>query len=155
MEMFKIRINTEAQYVVEVNDRGDTITFDPEDIDFIFRHERAYKAVNSAVSNLQAELLLIGKKQDKTDKGELMSRNTKARVLAYKKAFSDMRKAYDEFLGEGACDKIFGQKNTLRMFRDLEEALQPVYDKMKENLKSIPEIISNKYGDDVESGEVL
>lgn len=155
MENFKIRINTEAQYIVEVNDKGDTISFDPEDIDFIFRHERAYKAVNEAVSNLQAELLLIGKKQDKTDKGELMSRNTKARVLAYKKAFADMRKAYDEFLGEGACDMIFGQKNTLRMFRDLEEALQPVYDKMKENLKSIPEIISNKYGDDTESGEVL
>ena len=65
---------------------------------------------------------------------------------AYRKAFKEMRAAMDCFLGDGACQKIFGDRNYLEMFNDLFDALKPHLEKMEINSQGILERIKAKYG---------
>ena len=142
--MNKLRINKDL-YVIEVNDKGETIEFGPDDIELVFKLDRAYKAVLKVQDNLKADLLIISKRQDVTKKGEMMSENDKDTIKAYKKAFMEMRAAYDGFLGEGACQKIFGDRNYLEMFNDLNNELQPHFEKMKLNREKVVNKIKEKY----------
>ena len=71
---------------------------------------------------------------------------------AWDNAFKDMRKAMDLFLGEGGCQKIFGDQNYLEMFDDLFEELdKPQEDglshlqKMKLSDEAIVQRIEDKY----------
>ena len=134
-------------YEIEVNDKGETITFDPDDIELVFKLERAYKAVLKAQDNLKADVLIIKKRKDTTQKGEMISENEKAIIKAYKNCFTAMRAAYDSFLGDGACQKIFGDRNYVEMFDDLNEQLQPHFEKMKLNRENVAKKIREKYTD--------
>ena len=56
-----------------------------------------------------------------------------------------MRSLFDSFLGEGACQKIFGNTDRYGMFEDLLNALQPHFDKMKIDLDKIKKELVEKY----------
>ena len=71
--------------------------------------------------------------------------NEKARLDAHRTAFKEMRVAMDAFLGEGACQKIFGDRNYVEMYDDLMEALEPHFEKMKLNTEGISARIKAKY----------
>ena len=144
--MESLRIERKDIYTIEVNDNGDTIEFDLLDIELPFKCDRAFREVSKVESDLKAKLIIIDKKQDHPIKGASMTANEEARLNAYKDAFLGMRAAMDSFLGDGACQKIFGDRNYLEMFTDLAEALAPHMEKMKLNSEGIRKRISDKYG---------
>ena len=144
--MESIRIERKDIYTIEVNDNGETIEFDLVDIELPFKCERAFTEVNRISNELQSKLVIIENKEDHQVKGRTMTANEEARLLAYKQAFMEMRVAMDAFLGDGACQKIFGDRNYIEMYEDLAKALSPHFDKMKLTGAGIMERIKEKYG---------
>lgn len=151
--MEKLRIKRTGLYEIEVNDNGDVITFDMEDVDLPFRLQRAYDGARQAQETLRKKLVVIGKKEDHKKPGDLFSTNEIAASKARSEAFSAMRAAMDEFLGAGGCDKVFGKTNYITMFDDLFEALSTPgadgkshLDRLKINAEGIKERIARKYG---------
>ena len=143
--MNSIRIEKRDIYTIEVNDDGDIIEFDLVDIELPFKCERALSEVSRIQNDLKAKMVIIDKKEDHQQKGKLMTVNEEARMEAYKRAFKEMRVAMDAFLGEGACQKIFGDRNYIEMYDDLFEALAPHLEKMKLNTDGIASRIKAKY----------
>ena len=117
--MNKLRINRKDLYEIEVNDNGDTIVFPLGDISLPFKLEKAYNDINKIQNDLKAEFTIIDKRQDSKGKDDLMTKNQRDKMLAWDKAFKKMREAMDGFIGEGGCQKIFGDSNYLEMFDDL------------------------------------
>ena len=144
--MNSIRIEKKDIYTIEVNDNGDTIEFDLVDIELPFKCERAWAEVNKISKELQAQLVIISKQKDTKQNGKLMTKKEEMTVEAYRKAFKEMRTAMDGFLGEGACQKIFGDRNYLEMFNDLHEELKPHLNKMELTSHGIMDRIKAKYG---------
>lgn len=143
--MNSIRIEKKDIYTIEVNDNGDIIEFDLVDIELPFKYDRAFSEVNRIYRELQAKLVIIEKKEDHRRNGELMTANEKAKLEAHRAAFKEMRVAMDAFLGEGACQKIFGDRNYVEMYDDLFKALEPHFEKMKLNTEGIAARIKAKY----------
>ncbi len=143
--MNSIRVAKKDIYTIEVNDNGDTIEFDLVDIELPFKCDRALSEVDRIQRDLKAKLVIIEKKQDHPQKGKFMTANEEAKLEAYKKAFVDMRIAMDAFLGDGACQKIFGDRNYIEMYDELFEALAPHMEKMKLNTEGIAARIKAKY----------
>lgn len=143
--MNSIRIAKKDIYTIEVNDNGDTIEFDLLDIELPFKCDRALNGVNKAYRDLQAKLVIIEKKEDHRIEGQIITANEKAKMEAYRAAFKEMRAAVDAFLGDGACQKIFGDRNYVEMFDDLFEQLEPHFEKMKLNTQGITDRIKAKY----------
>lgn len=150
--MNKLRIDRKGIYVIEVNDKGETIEFDLEDIELPFKLQRAYDGVRKAQNNLKSKIVIIEKQTDKKSKNYLMTKNEEAALKAYKECFKEMRDAMDEFLGKGGCQKIFGDSNYLDMFDDLFDALEEKgedglshLDKMQISHEGMIERIKSKY----------
>lgn len=143
--MNSIRIEKRDVYTIEVNDNGDTIEFDLIDIELPFKCEKAITEVNRIYKDLLAKLVIIEKQEDHKLDGELMTANEKAKLEAHRKAFKEMRVAMDAFLGEGACQKIFGDRNYVEMYDELFKALAPHFEKMKLNAEGISARIKDKY----------
>ena len=144
--MNSIRIEKKDIYTIEVNDLGETIEFDLVDIELPFKCERALAEVNRIYKDLQGKLVIIEKREDHKLNGEIMTANEKAKLEAHKNAYKEMRVVVDAFLGAGACQKIFGDRNYLEMFNDLYEALKPHLEKMELTSKGILDRIKEKYG---------
>ena len=143
--MNSIRVAKKDIYTIEVNDMGETIEFDLVDIELPFKCERALAEVNRIYKDLKAKLVIIEKQEDHKLDGEIMTANEKAKLEAHKTAFMEMRVAMDAFLGAGACQKIFGDRNYVEMYDDLFEQLAPHFEKMKLNTEGISERIKAKY----------
>ena len=143
--MNSIRIEKKDIYTIEVNDLGETIEFDLVDIELPFKAERALAEVNRIYKDLQAKLVIIEKREDHQLNGEIMTANEKAKLEAHKNAYKEMRVAMDAFLGAGACQKIFGDRNYVEMYDDLFEQLAPHFEKMKLNTEGIAARIKDKY----------
>ena len=143
--MNSIRVEKRDIYTIEVNDNGETIEFDLLDIELPFKFDRAFSEVNRIYKDLRAKLVIIEKKKDRQIAGEIMTANEKAKLDAHRTAFKQMRVAMDAFLGEGACQKIFGDRNYIEMYDDLFEQLGPHFEKMQLNTKGIAERIKAKY----------
>lgn len=143
--MNSIRIEKRDIYTIEVNDKGETIEFDLVDIELPFKCERALNEVNRIYKELQGKLVIIEKKEDHKLAGEVMTAKEKATMDAYKVAFKEMRVAMDLFMGDGACQKIFGDRNYVEMYDDLFAQLAPHLEKMKLNTNGIAERIKAKY----------
>ena len=141
--MEKIRVEKKNIYTIEVNDSGDTIEFDLEDIGLNFKLLKALKEIDRISNYMQNEMTIINKRQDV--KGKYLTKNEEDTLYLWNKAFKDMRNAMDMFLGEGACQKIFGDRNYLGMFDDLIEQLEPHLKKMKISYNDIKKKIENKY----------
>lgn len=141
--MEKLRVEKKNIYTIEVNDSGDTIEFDLEDIGLNFKLLKALKEIDRISNYMQNEMTIINKRQDV--KGKYLTKNEEDTLRLWNKAFKDMRNAMDMFLGEGACQKIFGDRNYLGMFDDLIEQLEPHLKKMKISYNDIKKKIENKY----------
>ena len=144
--MNSIRIEKKDIYTIEVNDNGDTIEFDLVDIELPFKCEKAWAEVSKISKDLQAQLVIISKQEDTKRNGKLLTVKEEKTLEAYRKAFREMRVAMDGFLGEGACQKIFGDRNYLEMFNDLYDELKPHLEKMELTSHGIFERIKTKYG---------
>ena len=144
--MESLRIERKDIYTIEVNDKGETIEFDLVDVELPFKCEKAWAEVNRISKELQAQLVIISKQEDLKQAGKIMTANEEATITAYNKAYKEMRVAMDIFLGDGGCQKIFGNRNYLDMYSDLYEALSPHFDKMQISTNGIMDRIKAKYG---------
>lgn len=103
--MEKLRIKNNDIYRIEVNDNGDFIEFDLADIGL------RSKLIESVENLKNIENEIQEKQKNITNEKEL--------AKLEEEMFLKMRKAMDCFLGEGACQKIFGDRNYYEMFDDL------------------------------------
>lgn len=139
----KLRIEKKNIYTIEVNDNGDTIEFDLEDIELPLKLNEAFMSVDRITNSLKQKEIAISKKE--VIKKGIMTNVEEERIKAYRDAFKEMRKAMDCFLGKGACQKIFGNRNYPDMYDDLFEQLQPHLEKMKIKSENIAKKIEEKY----------
>lgn len=151
--MEKLRIHRNDILEIEVNDKGETIIFDVADVELPLKFERSYNEVRRIQSELKGKLIVLEKQKDVKNKGSLYSKNEKAAFEMYAKAFKDMRRAMDGFLGEGACEKIFGKTNYLEMYDDLinelskpDDSGKSIIDKLHLTQEDMFTRIKNKYG---------
>lgn len=111
-------------YILEVNDKGDTIQFDLTDISLpekILKASEELKVINDEYVKKVLEL----------DKEEISKEEKARKIIEIDRDFStNARKTFDSFLGEGACQKIFGDANYYGMYIELFEQLEPHFDKM-------------------------
>ena len=126
-------------------DAGDTIEFNIEDPTLALRAEKAKQDVMKIADRCKLEISVIEKQTDSKAKGNILTKKQREQMEAYDKMYRDMRKAMDTFLGQGACQKIFGDTNYLTMYDELFEALQPHFEKMGLNAESLKDSIVRKY----------
>lgn len=140
MEKLNLKRNKEDFYILEVNDNGDTIEFDLTDINL---PNKILKA-SEIICNLDKEY------QEKKNTLETNIGKDKETILKeiYEMEIEkceQMRKAFDSFLGENACQKIFGDTNYYGMFLQLFDALEPHFKKMELKINIAKEKLANKY----------
>lgn len=107
--MESIRIKRDNIYRIEVNDAGEYIEFDLQDIGL---RARCYRTLDK-----------IKEMQKEYEKKAKLVKSNKQLAFFEEEMFKDLRSAMDEFLGEGACQKIFGDVNYADMFNDLLDEL--------------------------------
>lgn len=140
MEKLILERNEEEFYRLEVNDNGDYIEFDLTDIGLTDRIMTASDKIVKLDEKYQKRIKDIYEKNKNNQ--ELLIRET---IKEEKQQCLEMRKVFDSFLGEGACQKIFGDKNNYGQFLNLMEALEPHYEKMKIKLSLAKKKLANKY----------
>lgn len=143
--MESLRVAKKDVYIIEVNDAGETIEFDLVDISLPMRFNKAYLDVEKSLRWLEGQIALKDKETGDSEKVGLLTKGEEKLLKAWDKAFRDMRKAMDNFLGEGGCQKIFGDRNYLEMWSDLFDALEPHIEKMGIRNEDIKNRIKAKY----------
>lgn len=138
MEKLNLQRDRDDFYILEVNDKGDTIEFDLTDISLPERIFEASENIAKIDKEYQEEMLKL---QDEEDK-YLM---TKKGIEIEKNKCMEMKKEFDSFMGEGACQKIFGDKNYYGMFLQLFDALEPHFKKMEIKTQKAKSKLANKY----------
>lgn len=138
--MESLRVKNNDIYEIEVNDQGDTITFYLTDIELPLKIERMYQMISEIGQDMKKEVEVTEEDGPGVIDAKKLAEN---RQVA--EAFKKMRAATDEVLGEGACQKIFGNINYLTMFDDLFEALEPHLTKMNLQTANINKRIMEKY----------
>ena len=136
--MEKLNLKKSDTYKLEVNDNGEYIEFDLTDISLpekIMIASENIKKINDEYIN---NLLLINQETDEVVK-------TEKAIELEKEKCRQLRIEFDSFLGEGACQKIFGNKNQYGMFENLFEALEEHFSKMEINIKKAKEKLVQKY----------
>lgn len=140
MEKLNLQRNEEEFYRLEVNDKGEYIEFDLTDIGLADRIMKASDKIIDLDNKYKKTAKEIEEKY-KDDENALIEEGTKLEL----NACLEMRKIFDSFLGDGACQKIFGHKNNYWQFLNLMEALEPHYEKMRINMKKAKNKLVNKY----------
>lgn len=139
MEKLEIKRNREDFYRLQINDTNDYIEFDLTDISLPERVMNAADNIAKMDSDYQREKQeIINNNQDDGQRIRKLINLEKEKSLA-------MRKEFDSFLGEGSCQKIFGNANYYGMYLQLFEALEPHFKKMEIKLKKGKEKLAKKY----------
>lgn len=138
--MESIRIKKDDVYRIEVNDKGEYIEFDLLDIELPMKCLNASKELKRQCNFYNQRVKAI-QNQYKDNQESLFVNKHKADMDYCRK----MREVFDDFLGEGACQKIFGDTNRIGMFDELFEQLNPHFEKMQINVEKIKDIIIDKY----------
>lgn len=137
MESLRIEKNT---FKIEVNDKGEYIEFNLKDISLPDKIIKATDKMKKEQSILHQKTIAV-EKQYKDNQSLLISKISEIN----KEYFTNMRSYFDEFLGENACLKIFGEDNMYGMFEDLMQKLEPSFDKMKIDIEQIKKDLVSKY----------
>ena len=140
MEMEKVIYKKEGVKRIQVNENGDYIEIDLMDIELPFKVDKTRKELirqNGIYKNIITSL----QKQYKDNENLLRVKEYQAEIDYCKKC----REVLDGLLGEGACQKIFGDTNRYAMFDDYFEQLSEVLNSMEVDIKAIKENLVNKY----------
>lgn len=147
--MRKIRLRSETEYRIEVNDNGEYIVLDVADPTFPLRLAQYAEKVQHAVNKLKTQQDLINKQKDKKGK-HILSKNEYKKLTAYDEIYKEIRGYVDELFGEGAAQKIYGDRNWFSMFGDLQKCLEPylleVYG--DKSVNEFKKMIEKKYGNE-------
>lgn len=127
-------------YRLEVNDKGEYIEFDLLDIGL---PEKMIKAVDD-IRNIDEEYT---NNVNAIIKLEEITQEEKVRKLLAEesKYFEKMTAAYDSFLGEGACKKIFGDKKVYGQYKGLMASLEPHFEKMHIKQQKAKRKLADRY----------
>ncbi len=138
-----IRVHSNTEYVIEVNDNGDTISFDTSDIGLTSRLYDTFDQLDKLAREYEVKAAELDAREDKPrstvevehedgtmEHKTLITQNQYDGTKMMDDYYRDARAALDIFLGEGACQKIFGDKNYYTMFEDLTQQLKPHFEKM-------------------------
>lgn len=140
MEKLILERDKEDFYILEVNDKGDAIEFDLTDIGLAEKFMNASEKVLE-IEKRKQEKILNASEEFKNDRKKLI----KEVIKINKEEAIEMRKTFDSFLGDGACQKIFGDKNNYAQFDELLNALEPHFNKMEIKLNKAKKRLMNKY----------
>ena len=138
--MDKVIYKKEGIKQIQVNEQGDYIEIDLMDIELPFKVDKTRKELvrqNGIYKNICKSL----EKQYKDNEDLLRVKEYQAEVDYCKKC----RQVLDGLLGEGACQKIFGDTNRYAMFDDYFEQLSETLGEMEIDIKAIKEKLVNKY----------
>lgn len=143
--MSGIRVKSKDIFKIEVNDKGEYIEFDLSDVSLTFKCYEAIEKIEKITkeaSKKEKELLEIIIKED-PNVFDTQAKKDYAKLKH--ESCMKMREAMDGFLGENACQKIFGNYNDFDMF----ELLFEEFEKPREELdgKSYFDKIQIKSGD--------
>lgn len=166
------RVQSKTLYVIEVNDKGETISFDTEDINLSTNLIECWQNIQAELGRfvkLENELVKKVEEERKNKKSDEIvfedtddidfanieefidklalpiSENEKKLLYAQKDFYVKCREIMDGFLGKGACQKIFGDTNYKLMFNDLFDKLLPEFEKMGANTERVKKDIYKKY----------
>lgn len=160
--MESIRVKSGSEYVIEVNDKGDTISFDPSDITMTSKLLRTYEHIDALMNEYKEKAKQLDEKPvEAIYEGEYEGKEikiTKKDIESEKltnELFDKTREIMDEFLGDGACQKIFGDKNWFTMFDDLAEQLEPHFKQIGINAQKIRTGAAKKYAPNREIRRVM
>lgn len=132
----KIRVKSENEYVIDVNDNGDVISFDITDTGLTSRLMKTFEKIDELTKEYETKAVEIDKQEDKPY-NDVITQNQYESAKLIDNFYTDARLVMDGFLGKGACQKIFGDKNYLNMFYDLTEALEPHFEKIGINAEKL------------------
>lgn len=144
MSKNKIRVQNTKLHVIEVNDDGDTIEFDFTDPNFPLRLLECYDQLDQLTIDVEKEINEVTERED-VELNEFMTQNQKDLLIINDKYFKKAREVMDLFLGEGACQKIFGDKNWDTMYEDLFASLEPEFKKMGVNFNNMQKKAASKH----------
>ena len=148
--MNSLRIENKDIYKIEVNDKGECIEFNLNDISNSIKFVEALKDIEKLEKKYTDKMKNI----EVYEEDDFQSKEVQEYVKIEQEMFKEMRLAMDKVLGENACQKIFGDRNYYEMFDDLIEELSKPREELKGkshldmiNLKSdeIHKRIMNKY----------
>lgn len=146
MEKLVLEKDNEAIYRLEVNDKGEYIEFDLADMNL----PKKILDASERLSKIDDE---FKQKAEEADKIEDSIEKIKTQINLENEYAQEMRKTFDSFLGEGACQKIFGDKERYGQYMRLMNALQPHFEKMHLDIqkakKRIIDIIKKNQENDV------
>jgi hypothetical protein len=139
-----IRVKSKTEYTIEVNDKGETISFDLADVGLPDKMIKMLNMIETLQGELNTKSMEISSREDKPY-NDFISQNEYDSNRLIVDFFQKARDAADEFLGLGACQKIFGDKNYFVMFDDLVEQLEPHFKKMGIKLDQLKQNATDKY----------
>lgn len=109
--MNKINLVKNGIYKIQVNDRGECIEIDVDDIG---TSVKCYESLDK-MEKLEKETKEKLEEAINSGEGDINRKVTEIE----NEMFIEMRKLIDNFLGENACQKIFGDRNYYSMYNDL------------------------------------
>lgn len=155
MEYIQLKQNGVKRFGIRTADGKDTgkyIEIDIEDLEFPERAEKCTKKHLQNITELNNQKIIINKRQDHKDKGELYSDNEKALIKAIQEFYRKEEEALDEFIGEGATRILLnGRKPYISMFEDINEYMQQIVPTLQKSKNDLIERIKNKYGKEEEN----
>ncbi len=150
----KIRVQSQGEYIIEVNDCGDTISLDPTDITLTSKLMKSFERIDELTKDYEARAKAIDARPDEP-MNEFISKNQFEGTNLINEFYGEARKALDGFLGADACQKIFGDKNWLTMFDDLTVQLEPHLKAIGVNAEKIRTAAAQKYAPNREARRAL
>ena len=163
--MIRVKSSTEHRIPIQQETQPgkwetiDYLVFDTTDTSLTTRLFTMYEAIDALTAKAEAEAKAIDARPDEPFKtmpwpnpetGEaeekvLITKNQYDGAQLIDQFYKDARLALDTFLGKGACQKIFGDKNYANMFNDLLEQLQPEFEKMGLNPDAVKHTAAAKH----------
>lgn len=131
-------------FQIEVNDNGDCIEIDVLDLQFPLDFQKCYEKIVKIEQSAKAQELIINKKTDKD--GDIMSKNQEEYMRMMNEKYKEMRVVLDDLFGEGASQKIFGNRNWLTMYHEFFSALVPILEQAGMTATRTFDAIKEKYG---------
>lgn len=123
-----IEVKSKSLYTITVNGIPDLIKLDLTDMGLPAKVIDIQQKIKDREEKYQKKIEEITAREDKTLESGI-TQNTLECLNALNDMCNELRVEVDRFLGKGVCQAIFGDANTLNMFSDLFEAIQPELEK--------------------------
>ena len=147
MKNAEININNQEDvFRIKINGKDEYIEIDLLDMSLPYRVAQASIDLEKEYDEYETKLkdLCEKHKEDKENDVSFIIEEHKINLDFCQKA----REIFDSFLGAGACQKIFGDKNRVAMFNVLMEQLEPIFKDIEFNKEETQKKIYNKWKPD-------